>query len=189
MKYLKVGFVFLGLVVSKYANGFSYCKNDDPNFDTCLAKGIEDAVKSFKSGSSELGLKPIDPLPVDKITLGSGGGAVNLVQYYDGVSVHGLTNIKVTKAHYDKSKKTLAIENVFPKLSQKGHYKVNGAILSLPVQGDGQSTLDLENCEIKLTLQLSEDTIGGEKYFKIESCKASIKVQMLFENLFNGNKL
>ncbi|CAG9767571.1 unnamed protein product [Ceutorhynchus assimilis] len=183
-------FGFLAVFAERgYAGSFTFCKSSD---DGCLLKSIQSAITSLKSGNSEYGLKSLDPLRMDKMTFGAGRGPVQLVQNYDNVTLSGLSNMTVTKAHYDAQKKSLLFLANVPKVIQKGHYALDGKILALPVVGDGASTLTLENVDFIYNFQFEETKKGGQTYFKIKSLAHSIKPNHLtlnFENLFNGNKL
>ncbi|CAG9767572.1 unnamed protein product [Ceutorhynchus assimilis] len=183
-------FGFLAVFAERgYAASFTFCKSSD---DGCLVKNIQSAITSLKSGNSEYGLKSLDPLSVDKMTIGAGSGPVQLVQKYDHLTLSGLTDITVNKAHYDAQKKSLQMLATVPKVTQKGHYALDGAILTLPVVGDGQSTITLENVEFTLNFQFEETKKGDQTYFKIKSVTNSIEPKHMtlnFENLFNGNNL
>ncbi|KAL1488296.1 hypothetical protein ABEB36_015245 [Hypothenemus hampei] len=175
-----------------YAARFSVCKLTDPKLDDCLATNIENTLHSLKNGISDLGVRSLDPFKVPKLTIDAGNGPLNLAQHYTEVSLGGLSDVKVQKAHYDLEKKALHIESMFPKIVQLAHYIVSGRILSLPVYGNGNASLILETCKIVLDLQLEEVTRNGQKFFNMKSIVADITPKKMithFDNLFNGNKL
>ncbi|XP_066144886.1 protein takeout-like [Euwallacea fornicatus] len=187
-------FLYLSVFISAcYGFALPKCKVSSPDFDTCLGKAIQSVFHASKSGLPEYGLTTsFDPLIIPKLTIGTGQGAVQLTQYYTDLSVTGFSDITVENAHFDFKNLLLNVFAHFPKIVQKGHYTVHGKILTLPVNGDGQSTLELSNIAVNITFGFEKVKKNKENYLKVMSCVLDIIPQNMkvnFENLFNGNEL
>ncbi|CAH1129435.1 unnamed protein product [Ceutorhynchus assimilis] len=171
---------------------FSFCKLGDGNFDDCLAKSIQTALRAIKSGYPEYGLKKFDPLFAGNFTIKGGTGPVQLDQYHIDVEILGFSNLTVIKAHFDDKKKSLQISTKLTRMIQQGNYVVDGKILALPVVGNGKCTFWIDELDFPVTMDFQETKKDDKTYFKITSFRVGIhmkKMQMNFENLFNGNKL
>ncbi|KAH1011364.1 circadian clock-controlled protein daywake [Dendroctonus ponderosae] len=174
-----------------YADQFTFCKVGQSGADKCLTKNIESAIRSLKNGAPEYGLISLDPLHVDKITIDA-NQTVQLVQYYTNIDLSGFSDVDVKKAHYDPGKKLLSVLGLFPRLIQVGNCMAKGKLLSLVVEGNGNSTLTLDNTEILVNIQFEDTTKDGKTFFKIKSFVMNItpkRMTSYYANLFNGNQL
>ncbi|KAJ8922798.1 hypothetical protein NQ315_007833 [Exocentrus adspersus] len=176
----------------KFPENFHTCHVTDPQLDNCLKITIENALRLIGStGIPSLYLRAIDPLKVTKIEIGAGTNAVNLVQKYSDVSLHGIASSKVENAHLDIDRKVLTFEIFIPSLTQEAHYDINGSILVVPVYGNGKSVQKLFNVTVISTITFEEETKNGESYFKVQSYKLSIdprKGEYRFDNMFDGDE-
>ncbi|XP_066255579.1 protein takeout-like [Euwallacea similis] len=187
-------FLYLTAVISVcYGASIPKCKIGSPDFNACLTKLIQSIFRASKLGFPEYGVtKSFDPLIIPKLTIDTGKGPVQLTQYYKDLTVTGFSNLTVKSVSLDLKKPILQFFAHFPKILQMGHYKIDGKILALPINGDGQSTLELSNTDVNIKLSFEKIKKDEQTYLKIISCVLDIRPQNLkvhFENLFNGNKL
>lgn len=78
-----------------------------------------------------------------------------------------------------------------PKISITGRYKVDGRILVLPIQGEGNADLIFDN--VKLVVKYKPNVIekNGKEYVQTERFQLDFdttRLHMKLENLFNGDK-
>lgn len=76
-------------------------------------------------------------------------------------------------------------------VSLKGHYKIDGKVLILPIKGEGACDLRLDNITAVVELIGKERKVKDIVYMEIEDFKFTFETTRLrikFENLFNGNK-
>ncbi|KAJ1523287.1 hypothetical protein ONE63_001166 [Megalurothrips usitatus] len=72
----------------------------------------------------------------------------------------------------------------------KGKYRVNGKVLVLPIQGEGDCELRLENATGLFDVNARYLKNGGEKYAEVTDFRVEFnttRLRMRFDNLFNGN--
>ncbi|CAG9767803.1 unnamed protein product [Ceutorhynchus assimilis] len=177
-----------------YGENFGFCNFKNPNPNKCLLSSIQSAVKMLRPGMPQYGMKPLDPLHTDKLTFGSGNGPVQLTQYYDNITVTGLSDSILNKAHYDEADDivTILFSATCPLATQIAHYHAKGQISTLPVFGDGEAILKLVNLQLLLEFKCKKVQKSGKTHLKINSLFLNMvpeKVTMYFGNLFDGNKL
>ncbi|XP_074039277.1 circadian clock-controlled protein daywake [Leptinotarsa decemlineata] len=176
----------------KFPEKFKRCHLNDPDLDSCLDTAIEVAIQLIGgSGIPSLHLLPIDPLRIETLEIGEGSSAVNLVQKYKDIKLHGFSKLKVEDSHYDASKKVLKFNSIHPEVIQEADYDFNGKILVIPVYGKGASNVTLENWRINHTITFEEVTKDNKKYFTVPSYTIKVNTSYAhfdFKNLFNGNE-
>lgn len=80
------------------------CKLTDPALNECFRKSAEETQHKLKDGLPSLGVLPIDPLEIEKISLPSTGGAVSLNQVYKNVKLYGISDAKYLDVRLVSSK-------------------------------------------------------------------------------------
>ncbi|KAF2887161.1 hypothetical protein ILUMI_19012 [Ignelater luminosus] len=162
------------------------------DFNNCLVKAINDALLKLSNGFPNLNIAPLEPLYIPSLTIGEGKGAVHVVQNFRGINMYGATNGNMTKVDGSKIKEyKLYAEAFTPYLRLEAEYSLNGRILLIPIQGDGNCTITLEN--VKTThLSLGEKLEKkGKVYMRVKKYIVTLdpgKVIFNFENLFNGDE-
>lgn len=77
------------------APDFKRCKLSSPQINDCLKDAIQHAVGRLRGGYRPLGIAPIDPLYIPSVTIGKGGGAVDVVQRYKDFVTRGFGDAKI----------------------------------------------------------------------------------------------
>ncbi|KAK3929110.1 Protein takeout [Frankliniella fusca] len=145
-------------------------------------------------GARELGVFRLDPLFISKVVIDQGNGPVSIDLQFTDLHIHGLKDAKIkddmnastTKPIYFSGKTQIA-----KGITLKGQYKVNGKVLVLPIQGEGECELNLENVSALFALHCHEETKDGLRYLNIDDFKFTFDTTLLkirLENLFKGNK-
>lgn len=78
-----------------------------------------------------------------------------------------------------------------PKISIIGKYKVNGRVLVLPIQGEGNSRLQFDDANLVVRYKPKTVEKKGKKYIQTERFQLDFDTSRLhinLENLFNGDK-
>ncbi|CAG9819737.1 unnamed protein product [Phaedon cochleariae] len=179
------------VIAHQFPENFLRCNLKDTNLDQCLVRAIENALHIIgNTGIPSLNLPSIDPIGVSNIQIGAdGSSAVNIVQQYKNISIFGLSDVKVEKAHYDQHKKILNFTAEHPVLSQEAKYNITGKVLILSVYGNGDSIITLKKPRITHVAYFKEYTKGDKRYFRVEDYSATYTIQgahFVFENMFNG---
>lgn len=76
-------------------------------------------------------------------------------------------------------------------MTLRGNYTVNGRVLVLPIQGNGQSVITLGNCDFIFRLKPTVFVKNGREYIKTGKFQMdfnTLKFGLHFTNLFNGDR-
>lgn len=79
-----------------------------------------------------------------------------------------------------------------PKIIINGKYKIDGRVLLLPIKGDGDAHLELDNMSLNVIYKPKVIVKKGKEYIQTEKFKLDFDTQQLhmkLENLFNGDKI
>ncbi|XP_060533011.1 protein takeout-like [Cylas formicarius] len=189
-----IGIVFClytAALSAKLPASWGRCHKSNPEFDECLRTNVEDAIHKLKNPTPELKLDSFDPLDINELYIGEGKGAVNLVQHFTNVKLHGLTNAIVKSFKIDFVKNEIRASSLNPELRLQGDYDVNGRVLLLPIVGHGPCNVTLLNMDIDHTLTLETFEKKGKSYLRVKDFKVVMrpeKVIYKFDNLFDGQK-
>ncbi|CAG9815031.1 unnamed protein product [Phaedon cochleariae] len=176
---------------AKLPSTFGRCSITDSEFDECLRKNAEDAIKQLKNGSPELGFSSFDPLDIPKLVIGEGTGPVHVAQNFRDIKLYGLTGSIVHSASVDFEKKQFHAKSTTPELRLQGMYSMKGRVLLLPIVGDGPCNVTLVNTKINHTISAQSFDKKGKTYWKITDYTVTLrpdKVTFKFDNLFNGDQ-
>ncbi|XP_041784693.1 uncharacterized protein LOC121600295 [Anopheles merus] len=174
---------------AKFPNAFSRCKQEDGN---CLLEAVTATFRNFHKGVPEIGLVPLDPLRIDKMDIVQGDGPINIVLNFKKVDLSGFREAQIKKINGFTSNPTKMEMNLLvPVASLVGGYRINGKVLILPIQGEGNSNMTMVNCDISLkwTGKLVEKS--GQQFYQVDKFKVHFdtsRFYMDFSNLFNGDK-
>lgn len=107
-----------------------------------VANGI---MARGRSGFPQLGLPVFDPLRIGSMNVNQGNdGPVSIKISFRDFDLGGLSDVRFTKISgfgKDFNRTKLQLEYVYPTMSIRGPYKLDGKVLVLPVQGDGLANM------------------------------------------------
>lgn len=171
------------------------CDKSDPALGECLQKAVAYTLKDLgDKGSKSLGVLPTDPLFLSHLEIGQSNGPVSLDLKFKDINIHGLKKIQTTgpaKADFKNGFELEIPVSVPEGLALKGHYQINGKVLVLPITGEGECELHLENVTALAHLKGKDITKDGEKYLEVTDFTFQFdttRFRLNFQNLFNGNK-
>uniref|UniRef100_A0A182TNZ6 Uncharacterized protein n=1 Tax=Anopheles melas TaxID=34690 RepID=A0A182TNZ6_9DIPT len=174
---------------AKFPNAFSRCKQEDGN---CLLEAVTATFRNFHKGVPEIGLVPLDPLRIDKMDIVQGDGPINIVLNFKKVDLSGFREAQIKKINGFTSNPTKMEMNLLvPVASLVGGYRINGKVLILPIQGEGNSNMTMVNCDISLKWTGKLVDKSGQQFYQVDKFKVHFdtsRFYMDFSNLFNGDK-
>ncbi|KAJ3635306.1 hypothetical protein MTP99_008223 [Tenebrio molitor] len=176
----------------KLPPNFKKCNRNEPTWKECVLEAGRDGIPQLNRRYEELNLPNIEPFTLPELSISGGSGTSVVTQTYKKSKISGLTKIKVDKLEFDFANKMFEVAGVVPELEMMGPYKLDGKILLLPVQGEGDSVARLKNVKVELLMKYEEVKKKGKTHMKYVSGKAKIQpgsVFFRFENLFNGDKI
>ncbi|RZC33339.1 JHBP domain containing protein [Asbolus verrucosus] len=172
-----------------FVPNFKKCDRRRPDLHECVLQTSRQVLPQLARPSFDL--PNLDPLEIPQITIKSGGGSVAVDQTYRNCKMYGLLGVKIERFEFDFGAKTIAGAAFFPKVDVRCEYKMDGKILLLPVRGEGQATIRLENLKTGSFIRFKEIRKKGKTFLKFLTTELNIDpghVSFDFENLFDGDK-
>ncbi|XP_052742462.1 circadian clock-controlled protein daywake-like [Bicyclus anynana] len=188
MKYITVSVVFLVLTQTIVANYLTYekCALKDSE---CLLKQARAVLPSFVQGIPELGIKKLDKLHMDKITIDIPGIYAELTN----LEIGGLSKATIDDVSINVPYKLLRISFNTPNLHTEFDYKLNGTLFGFPVFGEGKGQLSLKNLQTELLIIF--DIVKNDQGDDILEFKSFMYgadaidgLHAKLENMYNGDK-
>ncbi|KAL5235486.1 hypothetical protein ACI65C_002896 [Semiaphis heraclei] len=174
------------------AKGFIQCKKSDPKFDECLKMGLQSAVPHLAKGVPNLGLLKMDPLRINSLLIDQGTGPVSIKLDFKNLDIYNMKSIIIDKIHYNTETYVLDAQ-LHPEKSivLDSDYEISGKVLILPIVGKGKCKIILDVAKLVATVQLKPVIKNGNKHLEVVKIAwkfTPTKLNLKFENLFNGDK-
>ncbi|KAK0176778.1 hypothetical protein PV328_000883 [Microctonus aethiopoides] len=178
---------------SELPSDFKICRRSDPNLAACFNEAGQKATIFLANGLKSLEVPPIEPLAIERMTVGETHGVVALKQDFRNIKLHGLTKgLKVTGYNIDFDKLVFKSLSFNPEISFDADYTIDGRLLLLPIRGNGKANITMYNMKSTNTYYGEKFEKNGEIYMKIKKFLVKLspeKIHLHFSNLFNGDKL
>ncbi|XP_067637199.1 circadian clock-controlled protein daywake-like [Eurosta solidaginis] len=164
--------------------------------EKCMIEQATKLLKKAATGIPEKNIPSLEPWKVAKIeTLGDKSKALNVDLVMSNVEFYNYTKASVSgiKGFTKDLSKPMKIvtRNINPHMTIKAHYKINGNILVLPVIGEGEMTMVLDNVKSRFTTTIKAQERNGKHYMSVDNIKIESSVDRVtteMTNLFNGDK-
>ncbi|KAL0275799.1 UNVERIFIED_CONTAM: hypothetical protein PYX00_003543 [Menopon gallinae] len=177
--------------VGKLPPSFDICHTSKPDFTKCLGAAVEEAVHTLKDGYPPLGLYPIDPLDITALNIDQGSGPVSIDLKFKDLKIYGFKDAKISDVKADVPNFRFSAKVTVPEVSLKGKYNINGKVLILPITGNGDCVLTMDDVAAQVELLGKERKKDGRLYMNVQKFDFKFdlkKFKLKFENLFNGDK-
>ncbi|CAH1397718.1 unnamed protein product [Nezara viridula] len=172
-------------------HGWQPCKLGSKEYEPCMVKEVNKAIQTLKGGSKTLAVNPLDPLRILELKIDQGSGPVSIKLEFKDTDIVGLSTC-VLLTLKNKDWKRLEGDGHCKSLDVIGKYRIDGKILALPIKGEGDAKVHIDDAAIAAAIDIEEITgKDGKKHFHAKTFTADItptKQSYYFENLFNGNK-
>lgn len=159
------------------ANDVKKCKIND---NICMIENANEIFQKSSLGIADLGLKPFDPLKIEKMDIVQGGNvSVQIDLKFRQVELLGLSKAnfyKISGFKKDPEGNKLEMSFKTPLGTLVGPYVIDGQLLILPIIGNGTVTLNLKNLDIQLKFLTSKVVRDGKMFMKIEKSKFNYTV-------------
>ncbi|TMW50174.1 hypothetical protein DOY81_004733 [Sarcophaga bullata] len=137
----------------------------------------------------------VEPFQLKEFDISDGrSGSLNLKLNFREVNVLGLSGVKFDRAvgfEADPSTSKFEMYGSFPKVTIRAKYLADGRILILPIRGDGDADIVLENPKFAVKFKPSLYSKNGKTYLLVEKLKVLLEPQKMsikLTNLFNGDQ-
>nr|XP_015836387.1 PREDICTED: uncharacterized protein LOC103312190 isoform X2 [Tribolium castaneum] len=135
-----------------------------------------------------VGLPSLDPLMVEKFSIGAGTGPVGVQENFQNAKLYGFTKGIVQNADLslNPSQMHLNFTITMPQFKILAQYQLEGQLLLIPVHGKGDATLLLKNVTGVAFLPLEKYTKKGLTHLRIVDGKVTLpKTDLLYMNFQN----
>ncbi|XP_044004060.1 protein takeout-like [Aphidius gifuensis] len=169
---------------------FIICPRQNLNFNECMQRNLEIALRKWRNGNAALNIIPMDPMFIESFYVDEVDGN-GIRQIYKNISVTGLIdNITISNLKFDFNNLTLSLNVFAPKLIFASDYVLKGKMYSVPIHGDGKCQIILKNIMTKHLVRANMIDINNREHLKIHEWQVSLEpedVKINFSNLYNGN--
>lgn len=132
-------------------------------------------TQKYARGIPDLGLKPCDPLAIEKVDIHQdGNSAVKVDLKFRNANFLGLSKAKFYKVsgfQKDPEGNKLDIRFKIPLATLTGPYSIKGELFVLVLAGNGTATLKWENLDFHLKFLTRKVLKNGKVYAQIEKTK------------------
>ncbi|XP_022828311.1 circadian clock-controlled protein-like [Spodoptera litura] len=176
------------VIISAYGNAVPFIDKCEWKDQACIKKSAQKAIPSFANGLPEYGVKALDPININKVSLEESGLSLTFEEF----KVVGLSKVKILSVDRDEAPTYIKLELECP-IDVTGTYTASGQLLFVPIEGHGPFQVKTNNIYIWVKAAVSTvDGSDGEKHWKIGkfeyTYEAKTKTLLDFKNLFNGDK-
>ncbi|KAL0830704.1 hypothetical protein ABMA28_002838 [Loxostege sticticalis] len=166
-----------------------FIKKCEPSDSKCVLFNTVNTIPLFGAGIPELDVEPLDPLYIGKVD----ASTPNLKLVVDDLKVEGLKDCQVLSIEHDKANLKIYL-NIECTVDLYGKYDMDGQLLVLKLQGNGNAHFKLRNTQFNVICEHNEK-IGkdGKLHYNIKNTKYTYdlkgKVDIELENLLQGNEV
>ncbi|KAG5681947.1 hypothetical protein PVAND_011348 [Polypedilum vanderplanki] len=186
-------FLLINFAFGQYPSNYPRCNFGDSE---CIMKAVSQVLKLAVDGIPEMKIPGFEPLYVKTVSiLQDGNSNVAIKLTLNDALIYGISNASIYKINgfeEDPKKSKYEIHAKLPNLKIVSKYNIDGKILILPIQGNGNGLLNFKDADLKFKFKLEpfakEDSQLYTKISKIRLQFNTSKFTINLENLFNGNK-
>ncbi|CAH0720081.1 unnamed protein product, partial [Brenthis ino] len=164
--------------------GFKKCHLED---EECLLTSFRLALPRFVQGIPEYGVEVMDEMVIDNVKFEITGLKLTLKD----ARLKGDKDIILDKTKFDTSKKTITVDYHVPLYILTGRYNTDGKILTLPVQGEGDIEIRLQNVVVRSKVNYDLLKKDDKTYIAVKQNSYEFTIgdaHYNLTNLFRGNK-
>ncbi|XP_030752089.1 protein takeout-like [Sitophilus oryzae] len=192
MCYRIISFGFLLICVQSInAEIPSYLKvcHKGPEFSACAVKSGNDALPHLLKGEKKMKIPNMLPMRFPEVDVDA--GPTLKIKLFD-LDVFGLDTVvlKNVKIDFDKLHVTLFMNA--KRAALIGKYEVDGQILVLPIQGNGNLNITIENSDFQYDFNyklVKKNDVDYAQVLPEDTLEFQIPMAYIqLDNLFNGNK-
>ncbi|XP_055851379.1 protein takeout [Episyrphus balteatus] len=169
------------------------CEIYKPEFTKCSTNSVQKVFNQLAKGIPGLKVgKPIDPFVIKKLVYKQDNNQVATISAnLTNLVTKGFAKTIVKESKVSKKDFSWETTLLVPNLRVDGHYKMEGKILVVPLQGNGEMFIECDDLRIKMYSKTRLYEKGGFTFYNVTSVRIDIAISKLrtrFDNLFNGNK-
>ncbi|XP_055327034.1 protein takeout-like [Sitodiplosis mosellana] len=177
---------------AKFPADIPQCKAADIQ---CLPRVITDIVHNHPNGHQGLSIPPLEPLRINRIDISQGSNSPIAIKLnFRDLDLSGISQSVINRVvgfGADPNSSKYEVYAVVPKITITGKYKIDGRVLVLPIQGEGNAHLVFDNTNLVVKYKPKVVEKNGKQYIQTEKFQLDFdpsRLNINLENLFNGDK-
>ncbi|TMW43056.1 hypothetical protein DOY81_011863 [Sarcophaga bullata] len=169
------------------------CKIYEPGFTPCSTENTQNLMKELGKGIPEVTaiIGPLDPIKLKDINFRQDNTeAASLKADLTDLTATGLSKLVIKESKVSKKDFSWLTKIFLPKFRLEGHYKMDGRILLLPLNGEGHFFIEIDNMDLIMRTKTHLIEKGGFTFYNVTSVKVDLDISKLrtqFDDLFGGN--
>ncbi|KRT83899.1 hemolymph juvenile hormone-binding protein [Oryctes borbonicus] len=168
------------------------CSATDADISKCILNSIALLRPQLEKGIKELDVPPLEPLPLDEITLKRGPTSTSITANITDIKVWGASKFEIQELRANVRKNKFNFRVRLPYLYFQGKYDLDMQILLIKLRGKGPITGNFSNYECEAVMKGTKIQRDGEEYLRFDKMKVKIFVgeaKLNLENLFGGDPI
>lgn len=143
---------------------------------------INDLIRHYPNGISEIGLAPLDVTRLQDISIvdGSKSDPVWLSFHIKNLKNKGFNNATITRVkgfNKDPSKSSMIIKAHIPRLIHKGTYNMQSRVLLFVANATGNFRSEFLNFRLKMRIKGIQEYRNNKRYLRIYELKPKVELQ------------
>lgn len=167
---------------------------DDASYNECLQQVVDDLTPKVAAGIAELGLRPLDPLFLEKFNFEQKMGPIEIKVDSTNIQLYNLVKYKTMKFTVDTQKRIMSFEYEVPNIRINSDYKLSGNVFFFPLTGSGPATTEILNTHVEGHMNFKKVFKGdGSQVMQLQDTvmdKMTVGgLRVRIRGLFDGNPL
>ncbi|KAK9700685.1 hemolymph juvenile hormone binding protein (JHBP) [Popillia japonica] len=182
--------VFIAIADAAIPEYIHICSANDADISKCILNSINLLRPQLKEGIEELDVPPLEPLPLDEITLKRGPSSTRITANITDIKVWGASDFEILELRANVKKNKFTFKVRLPYLYFQGKYDLDMQILLIKLKGRGPITGNFSNYGFEAVMKGDKIQKDGEEYLRFDKMKVRIHVgeaKLNLENLFGGD--
>ncbi|KAM7359406.1 circadian clock-controlled protein daywake-like [Cochliomyia hominivorax] len=169
------------------------CKIYQPGFTACSTENTQKLMTAVGKGIPEVKavIGDIDPIKLKEINFRQDNTeAASLRADLTDLTATGINDLVIKESKVSKKDFSWLTKIFIPKFKLEGHYKMDGRILLLPLNGEGHFVIEIDGMDLLMRTKTQLIEKGGFTFYNITSVKVDLEISKLhtqFDDLFGGN--
>ncbi|XP_048006499.1 uncharacterized protein LOC125241860 [Leguminivora glycinivorella] len=167
------------------------CPREEEALGRCLRDALNAYIPKLATGVPEYGVPACEPLVVGALAVQQAAGPLAVTSSYSDITVRGPSTMRVKDVQVDSKQHKIVSELYIPELRMKGHYKLSGQLLMLPIEGEGQFAGKYADINAVVSIGLGRaPRRAGPDALTCESLSVKFHIghaELQLDNLFGGD--
>ncbi|KAF6213717.1 hypothetical protein GE061_011439 [Apolygus lucorum] len=185
--------IYLSAALGKLPPYIKACKVDE-NIEKCVLGQQETVIANIGNGDPVHKITSFNPMEVEELIVLDNGGsrAVAMNMTFKNMKIWGLIDGRLKKFWVTPREKLEWIVDCPKGFKILSQYKVDGKVLLLPIQGNGDMEVFMDGVTLHFMIHFDVSKKGKREVITIKKTDMTHTVKNMslhMDNLFNGDKL